>query len=130
MYLVGGRVGFFNGNMKYISEDMKILKPTIIPAVPRLLNRIYDNEMAVIRPSFFKRMLFNLAMNAKHSQLKRYCSIYIFNWSTNRIHVYFTLAIVCFKFSEGYIIKKIFLLLIGHNFTSSIIWICYLVWRE
>ncbi|KAK7575580.1 hypothetical protein V9T40_011866 [Parthenolecanium corni] len=70
MYLVGGRVGFFNGNMKYISEDMKILKPTIIPAVPRLLNRIYENEMAVIRPSFFKRMLFNLAMNAKHSQLK------------------------------------------------------------
>ncbi|XKL60882.1 hypothetical protein PGB90_007939 [Kerria lacca] len=71
MYLVGGSVGFFNGNMKYLAEDMKILKPTIIPAVPRLLNRIYENEMATIRPSFFKRMLFNLAMNSKHSQLKR-----------------------------------------------------------
>jgi len=71
MYLVGGRVGFFNGNMKHLDEDMKILKPTVIPTVPRLLNRIYESEMAIIRPSFFKRTLFNLAMNSKHKQLKR-----------------------------------------------------------
>lgn len=71
MYLVGGRVGFFNGNMKYLTEDLKILKPTVMPAVPRLLNRIYESEMANIRPSFIKRLLFNVAMNAKHSQLKR-----------------------------------------------------------
>lgn len=71
MYLVGGRVGFFNGSMKHLTEDMKILKPTVIPAVPRLLNRIYENEMTNIRPSFFKRLLFNVAMNSKHNQLKR-----------------------------------------------------------
>ncbi|XP_065214083.1 long-chain-fatty-acid--CoA ligase 5 isoform X2 [Planococcus citri] len=71
MYLVGGRVGFFNGNMKYLTEDLKILKPTVMPAVPRLLNRIYENEMAKIRPSFIKRLLFNIAMNVKHNQLKR-----------------------------------------------------------
>lgn len=71
LYLVGGRVGFFNGSMKYLSEDMKILKPTVMPAVPRLLNRIYEQELAIIRPSFFKTIMFNFAMNSKHSQLKR-----------------------------------------------------------
>lgn len=72
MYMIGGRVGFYNGNMKHIHEDIKILKPTVMPAVPRLLNRIYENEMANIRPSLIKRLLFNIAMNSKHSKLKRW----------------------------------------------------------
>lgn len=70
IYMVGGSVGFYNGNAKYLSEDMKILKPTIMPAVPQLLNRIYEKEMSQIRPSFFKRFLFNLAMNSKHDDVK------------------------------------------------------------
>ena len=42
MYLYGGRVGFFRGDVKLLLDDMQTLKPTIFPAVPRLLNRIYD----------------------------------------------------------------------------------------
>lgn len=42
MYAVGGSVGFYSGNIKTISDDMRALKPTVMPAVPRLLNRIYD----------------------------------------------------------------------------------------
>jgi len=42
MYLVGGSVGFYSGDIKRLSEDMKALRPTVIPAVPRLLNRMYD----------------------------------------------------------------------------------------
>lgn len=42
MYMVGGSVGFYSGDIKRLSEDMKALRPTVMPAVPRLLNRMYD----------------------------------------------------------------------------------------
>lgn len=42
LYMVGGSVGFYSGDIKRLPEDMKALRPTIMPAVPRLLNRIYD----------------------------------------------------------------------------------------
>lgn len=42
MYMVGGSVGFYSGDIKNLADDMKALKPTVTPAVPRLLNRIYD----------------------------------------------------------------------------------------
>lgn len=35
-------MGFFQGDIKLLTDDMKTLKPTIFPVVPRLLNRIYD----------------------------------------------------------------------------------------
>lgn len=43
MYLVGAAVGFYSGDIKKLSDDMRALRPTVSPAVPRLLNRIYDN---------------------------------------------------------------------------------------
>lgn len=42
MYMMGGSVGFYSGDIKKLPEDMKALRPTVMPAVPRLLNRIYD----------------------------------------------------------------------------------------
>lgn len=46
MYMVGGSVGFYSGDIKTLSEDMKALRPTVMPAVPRLLNRMYDKVSA------------------------------------------------------------------------------------
>lgn len=71
MYLLGGAVGFFSGDIKRLSEDMKALRPTMMPAVPRLLNRIYDKVITEISGSFIKKMLFNMAMSAKESELRR-----------------------------------------------------------
>ena len=42
VFMAGGAVGFFSGNIKFADADMKTLRPTILPAVPRFLNRIYD----------------------------------------------------------------------------------------
>ena len=42
MYMQGGAVGFFGGDIRNLTEDFKALKPTVTPAVPRLLNRIHD----------------------------------------------------------------------------------------
>lgn len=46
MYGVGGRVGFFQGDIRLLPDDMKTLQPTIFPVVPRLLNRVYDKVSA------------------------------------------------------------------------------------
>ncbi|KAF5297457.1 hypothetical protein FQA39_LY19269 [Lamprigera yunnana] len=35
MYLVGGSVGFYSGDIRRLSDDMKALRPTVTPAVPR-----------------------------------------------------------------------------------------------
>lgn len=42
VYSVGARVGFFQGDIRLLPDDMKTLQPTIFPVVPRLLNRVYD----------------------------------------------------------------------------------------
>ena len=38
----GGRIGYFRGDPKLLLEDLQALKPTVLPLVPRLINRIYD----------------------------------------------------------------------------------------
>ena len=42
LYGAGGKVGFFQGDIRLLPDDMKNLQPTIFPVVPRLLNRVYD----------------------------------------------------------------------------------------
>lgn len=75
MFMVGASVGYFSGDIRRLSDDMKALRPTVTPAVPRLLNRIYDKVQSEISNSFVKRMLFNMAMSAKENELKRYATI-------------------------------------------------------
>ncbi|XP_018566336.1 long-chain-fatty-acid--CoA ligase 5 isoform X2 [Anoplophora glabripennis] len=71
MYSVGGGVGFYLGEIRRLSDDMKALKPTVTPAVPRLLNRIYDKVQAEINGSCVKKMLYNMAISAKEKEIKR-----------------------------------------------------------
>jgi long-chain acyl-CoA synthetase len=35
-------MGFYSGNVLKLKEDLQILKPTLFPSVPRLLNKFYD----------------------------------------------------------------------------------------
>ncbi|KAK0166169.1 hypothetical protein PV328_004612 [Microctonus aethiopoides] len=71
MYIVGGSVGFYSGDIKTLPDDMKALKPTVMPAVPRLLNRLYDKVVAELQSSFLKRMIFNMGMRAKEAEIKK-----------------------------------------------------------
>ncbi|XP_043281122.1 long-chain-fatty-acid--CoA ligase 1 isoform X2 [Venturia canescens] len=71
IYMVGGSVGFYSGDIKTLADDMKALKPTVMPAVPRLLNRIYDKVHAELQSSFLKRMLFNMGMRSKEAEIKK-----------------------------------------------------------
>ena len=38
----GGAIGFASGHIRNLTDDMKVLQPTIMPTVPRILNRVYD----------------------------------------------------------------------------------------
>lgn len=72
VYINGGSVGFFRGDIRLLMDDMKALQPTITPAVPRLLNRIYDKVQAKINGSKIKRFLYDLAIRMKESELQRF----------------------------------------------------------
>ena len=48
----GGCIGFYQGNIKLLTDDMQALRPTIFPTVPRLLNKIYDSIMAKAKGPF------------------------------------------------------------------------------
>uniref|UniRef100_A0A0N4ZFK3 Long-chain-fatty-acid--CoA ligase n=1 Tax=Parastrongyloides trichosuri TaxID=131310 RepID=A0A0N4ZFK3_PARTI len=70
---LGFQIGYFRGKIQDLTHDMKALKPTIFPAVPRLLNRFYDLiQKNVHNSGFIKRAIFNLAYNRKIAQLKRF----------------------------------------------------------
>lgn len=40
--ITGMKIGYFGGDALKLLDDLKELKPTIFPSVPRLFNRIYD----------------------------------------------------------------------------------------
>jgi len=67
----GASIGFFQGDMKLLMDDMETLKPTIFPTVPRLLNRLYDNVTAKARASSIKSRLFDLALRKKMEEVDR-----------------------------------------------------------
>jgi long-chain acyl-CoA synthetase len=46
VYSEGGAVGFFGGDIRNLADDIKVLRPTVLPVVPRVLNRIYDKVIA------------------------------------------------------------------------------------
>uniref|UniRef100_A0A673LDJ9 Arachidonate--CoA ligase n=1 Tax=Sinocyclocheilus rhinocerous TaxID=307959 RepID=A0A673LDJ9_9TELE len=66
----GGRIGFFQGDIRLLSDDMKALRPTIFPVVPRLLNRMYDKIFSQANTSL-KRWLLNFAAKRKGLEVKR-----------------------------------------------------------
>ncbi|XP_050754657.1 long-chain-fatty-acid--CoA ligase 5 isoform X2 [Gymnogyps californianus] len=70
IYSCGAKVGFFQGDIKLLTDDMKTLKPTIFPVVPRLLNRIYDKIQSGAK-SPVKRCLLNFAVIMKTAEIKQ-----------------------------------------------------------
>eukprot|EP00064_Thunnus_orientalis_P010866 superscaffoldBa00001514_g10895 len=69
MYGSGARVGFFQGDIRLLPDDMKTLQPTVFPVVPRLLNRVYDKVQSGAK-SPFKKWLLNFAVERKYAEVK------------------------------------------------------------
>ncbi|MFH4975008.1 hypothetical protein AB6A40_001717 [Gnathostoma spinigerum] len=70
-FAVGARVGYYSGDIRNLPDDCKILKPTVIVVVPRILNRIYDKVVASMKGSLVKRAILNLALAIKMFEVRR-----------------------------------------------------------
>ncbi|TTE96765.1 Long-chain-fatty-acid--CoA ligase 6 [Bagarius yarrelli] len=68
VYCHGGRIGFFQGDIRLLSDDMKALRPTVFPVVPRLLNRMYDKIFSQANTPV-KRWLLNFAAKKKGEEV-------------------------------------------------------------
>lgn len=68
--MMGGKIGFYQGDIKKLVDDMKELKPTIFCTVPRLLNRIYSkiNEN-LEKSSPLKRAIFKYSFAQKEKEV-------------------------------------------------------------
>jgi len=70
IFMVGGRVGFSRGDIKLLLDDIKELRPTIMPVVPRILNRVYDKVWQEARKSYVKNFLLDQAVKWKFRDLQ------------------------------------------------------------
>uniref|UniRef100_A0A2K6G9L9 Arachidonate--CoA ligase n=1 Tax=Propithecus coquereli TaxID=379532 RepID=A0A2K6G9L9_PROCO len=69
VYCHGGRVGFFQGDIRLLSDDMQALRPTIFPVVPRLLNRMYDKIFSRANTPL-KRWVLEFAAKRKQAEVR------------------------------------------------------------
>ncbi|XP_070545515.1 long-chain-fatty-acid--CoA ligase 5-like isoform X2 [Ptychodera flava] len=71
-FAIGSQIGFYQGDVKLLMDDLKELKPTVFCSVPRLLNRVYDKIMSNVNgASFIARTLFKTAIYMKKRELER-----------------------------------------------------------
>jgi long-chain acyl-CoA synthetase len=67
-----GSIGFYEGDIKRLVDNIKELKPTIFSTVPRLLNRIYAKvQENLSKKSIIERKIFELAFAQKEKEVLR-----------------------------------------------------------
>lgn len=54
MLMSGASVAFYRGDPLYLLEDLQACRPTLLPAAPRVLNKIYDKVSTVRTPSILE----------------------------------------------------------------------------
>ncbi|KAL7079797.1 hypothetical protein ACQ4LE_001432 [Meloidogyne hapla] len=72
IFCAGGSVGFFRGDIRLLADDIKVLRPTVLPVVPRVLNRIYDKVMAEANKSMLTRLIFDAAVAIKTREINNW----------------------------------------------------------
>uniref|UniRef100_A0A665UJV5 Arachidonate--CoA ligase n=1 Tax=Echeneis naucrates TaxID=173247 RepID=A0A665UJV5_ECHNA len=70
MLVHGGRIGYQQGDIHQLSDDLNVLKPTVFPVVPRILNRMYDKINGQAN-TFLKRWVLHFAYRRKEAQLMK-----------------------------------------------------------
>uniref|UniRef100_A0A0X3PKE7 long-chain-fatty-acid--CoA ligase n=2 Tax=Schistocephalus solidus TaxID=70667 RepID=A0A0X3PKE7_SCHSO len=66
-----GRVGFYSGDPRTLTEDARALRPTVLTVVPRVLLRVYEGVQKKLGNSALRRWLFKKAMEAKCKDVDR-----------------------------------------------------------
>jgi len=68
----GGRVGYYQGDIRKIGEDWKDLRPTILVGVPRVFNKTYEKfKLKVSKSGSIKKWLVNSAEASSSKEVKK-----------------------------------------------------------
>ncbi|KAM7000741.1 long-chain-fatty-acid--CoA ligase 1-like isoform 1-T1 [Tautogolabrus adspersus] len=70
MIVQGASIGFFQGDIRLLSDDLNTLKPTVFPVVPRLLNRMHDKIFGQANTTL-KRWLLGFAYRRKEAEIMK-----------------------------------------------------------
>ncbi|OBZ75953.1 Long-chain-fatty-acid--CoA ligase 5, partial [Grifola frondosa] len=67
---LGGRVGYTTGDPTLLLEDLRVMRPTFMPSVPRVLNRLYQSAIVAGSVPGLKGALFKRAVQTKLETLR------------------------------------------------------------
>mmetsp|Transcript_3518 Transcript_3518/g.5348 ORF Transcript_3518/g.5348 Transcript_3518/m.5348 type:complete len:683 (+) Transcript_3518:179-2227(+) len=66
MLMCGASVGFYQGDVRKLFDDIAELKPTLMAGVPRVYARVYDKIRQIVdKKGFFTRALFKVGLSAQ-----------------------------------------------------------------
>lgn len=78
---IGGKIGFYQGDIQKLLSDVEALKPTLFVAVPRLFNRIHDKIVAGVEAKGgIAKWLFNHALDVKLNYYRKSGSLNHWLW--------------------------------------------------
>lgn len=70
VYIQGASIAFFRGDPLFLIEDLQACRPTVLPAVPRVLNKIHDKiQVGIAAAGGMKKKLFDKAVATKTRNL-------------------------------------------------------------
>lgn len=70
IYMQGASIAFFRGDPLLLIEDLQACRPTVFPAAPRVLNKIYDKiQVGIAAAGGVKKKLFDAAVATKTKNL-------------------------------------------------------------
>lgn len=68
----GGSIGYWQGDVQKLKDDIATLRPTLMPAVPRVLDRLYDAiQGTMAKKSSLAKILFKRGFSAKFRAQER-----------------------------------------------------------
>lgn len=77
----GARIGFFQGDIRLLTDDLQTLRPTVFPVVPRLLNRMCDK----VRPLKVKSWPLHCCfLHAQSSLVGIFACFYLMLWFSSQ----------------------------------------------
>merc|ERR1712087_821644 len=69
---VGGKVGFWQGNIRKIGDDWKSLRPTVLIGVPRVFNKTYEKfKLKVSKAGSLKKWMVQSAEKSSAKEVKK-----------------------------------------------------------
>ena len=98
----GVAIGYFNGNPLTLVKDIQMLKPTLLPAVPRVLTKLFDSINMIMAKDNFKSKLFKIAIKQKLIKINQECKFTHLLWDS-----------ILFKYTKGIIGGRVRFMITG-----------------